>query len=74
MPANRCTEQGSDAKSTGTAELGLFRHANQDSGEDYASSVRLNTLALIATVWYAFSLASSIIQGELPFQTGNLRV
>ncbi|GES58114.1 hypothetical protein ATEIFO6365_0004026500 [Aspergillus terreus] len=67
-------EQASDAKSTGTAELGLFRQANQDSVEVYASSVRLNTIALIATVWYAFSLASSIVQEELPFQTDSLRV
>lgn len=64
----------SDAKGSGTPDLSLFRHSDRDFVEDYTASVRLNAVALIATVWYAFSLSSSIMQGELPFELGSLRV
>ncbi|KAL5355680.1 hypothetical protein BJX96DRAFT_141689 [Aspergillus floccosus] len=66
-------EQASDAKYTSSLGLSLCRHADRDFVEDYASSVRLNAIALIATVWYAFSLASSIIYGFLSFEPGSIR-
>ncbi|KAL4888630.1 hypothetical protein BDV59DRAFT_188352 [Aspergillus ambiguus] len=54
-------EQARSAKSTDILDSSLLRRASREFSVNHAASIHLNAISLIATVCYAFSLASSIV-------------
>jgi hypothetical protein len=46
--------------STDPAKL---QQANKAFSRNHAMSIHLNAIALVATVWYGFSLSSSLLNG-----------
>lgn len=50
-------------KATDSSE-GKLHRANRDFARNHAMSIHLNAIALVATVWYGFSLSSSLVPVE----------
>jgi hypothetical protein len=43
------------------ANDGKLHQANRNFARNHAMSIHLNAIALVATIWYGFSLSSSLL-------------
>jgi hypothetical protein len=53
---------GNQEKFTDSDE-GKVHRANRSFAVNHAMSIHINAIALVATVWYGFSLSASILKG-----------
>lgn len=42
---------------------GKIRHACRNFAKNHAMAIHLNAVALVATIWYGFSLSSALLEG-----------
>ncbi|KAJ5586730.1 uncharacterized protein N7459_002495 [Penicillium hispanicum] len=50
-------------ENSANADDGKVHRANRNFARNHAMSIHLNAIALVATIWYGFSLSSSLLEG-----------
>lgn len=45
------------------SDSGKTRQASRNFTRSHAMAIHLNALALVATIWYGFSLSSALLEG-----------
>ncbi|PKY03804.1 hypothetical protein P168DRAFT_327843 [Aspergillus campestris IBT 28561] len=56
-------EQASNEDNPAPTDPAKMHQANRNFGRNHAMAIHLNAISMVATVWYGFSLASSILAG-----------
>lgn len=61
--ANLAIESAMNEDNPTAADPAKLQQANKAFSRNHAMSIHLNAIALVATVWYGFSLSSSLLKG-----------
>lgn len=60
-PTNTQTLYAESKDTSADPNNGQVHRANRNFSHNHAMSIHLNAIALVATVWYGFSFASSLL-------------